>query len=147
MKTLIDNNNGPSRKLFVLKIKESESRQSREIEYTEEDEIRYKGNMYDVVEKKESDGFVYFYCMSDSLDERLYEELNNCVDANTIDSSPESSHHQNDQQLLKNIVKDYFVAYSKNTYTIKGKHFFPDHQEHRYINIYGETPYPPPQFI
>ncbi|MBL7891085.1 MAG: hypothetical protein JNL63_00535 [Bacteroidia bacterium] len=145
MGSIVRTKNVGSRKLFVLKIKGSDYRQNCLIEYIGENEIRHKGRLYDVVDKMESEGFTYFYCIHDSLDERIYEELESCIEVNTVDLGSKPGPNNDNHQLLKNIVKDYFFIQDINNRIFYKAFFFHGYRPHLYKSICGDTPYPPPR--
>jgi len=77
-----------------------------------DDEFSYKGHMYDVVRKKVNGGITYFYCMDDTreadLDKQLDKQVEEIAQGGRLPA-------KNNQNLLKNILKEYIACTAIHT--------------------------------
>ncbi len=64
---------------FSFKLNSDEYKQ---LEWTEDDEFRLKGMMYDVIEMQVKDGYVNIRCYQDNIEAELMAYLDALVDAN-----------------------------------------------------------------
>ncbi len=58
----------------------------REFHPTNDDEFSYKGDMYDIERSEIHDGYIYYYCINDSKEERINKSLVNHINDNLPDS-------------------------------------------------------------
>ena len=129
-------------RIIVLKIRESTISDHSVIEYCSTNEIRHENRMYDVISKTISNGYVYFYCIHDNMDEKFYKELDDCV-SNTTDTSSRSA--TNHHQLLKQVIKDYFANTIIYTYLVKSLNFSYTSSPDLYKHLFNNSVFLPPQ--
>ena len=93
--------------------------------FIEEDEFRYKGNLYDIVRKKTEGSNTVFYCINDKQEEKLFDGLNEHIKRNTDQNTPTKD---KSNTLTKSIVKEAlpekpdFIAYSVNQHILYFKY-------------------------
>ncbi len=61
-----------SNKIIVLKITSDEK---KNLQRVDDNEVRYKDKMYDIIRELEKDGALYIYCISDRKEDWLFEIL------------------------------------------------------------------------
>jgi hypothetical protein len=89
--------------LVVLSFDAAES---RSLIWTDKNEFRYKGEMFDVMMKKtDSDGRLYFYCYSDQKEKKLEAGLDRHVNSQT---ERNTGNKQDKNDMTKNFLKEYF---------------------------------------
>lgn len=70
--------------LDIIKISKDKAYSSPEVQWVEEHEFRYRGEMYDVLKTEVHDGTIWFYCHRDTHETRilneLYDYINNFID-------------------------------------------------------------------
>lgn len=147
MNTLIRGNKSVAAKgISILKIKESSAiGQSREVEYVRENEIRYKGNLYDIIEVKSAGDFVYYYCISDKKEEKLKKALCNYVEGNILDSRSKSSNTKGHDRFLKNVIKDYILSQNSVCCITESVFSYSPEVQHSYKSVYSKIFHPPPR--
>lgn len=98
--------------LILLKIpKKSFSQNNASFQRIESDELKYKGNMYDIVKEENHDSLIYFYCISDEVEDEIIASLENYTSNNSFGNQLKNKYNQNFiKQLLKDFLKDYLVA-------------------------------------
>lgn len=134
--------------VFVLKINGSfVAGKGHEIEHVDKNEIRYKGSLYDIVDIKREDGFVYFYCINDKKEEKLNEALGDCVEANVVDTQSGSGNTKDHSKLIKNIVKDYFPCQPDVVVPDEAIAVLTCGQQPSYREVYGKIFHPPPRLV
>ena len=74
----------------------------KDIDFKNEDEFEYKGEMYDVVKSETRDGFVYFYCINDKNEEFIQASLEKHISDNF---SNDAATQKRVNSILKNIIK------------------------------------------
>ncbi|MEO6883535.1 MAG: hypothetical protein ABI199_05880 [Bacteroidia bacterium] len=132
------------KQLNVVKISEKEiENNTSDFQLTDKNEIRYHGNMYDVVRQKKSDGFVYFYCIQDNREDTLNKALNVQVSMNVLPDSKNTN--DNSKKLVKAFSKDYFPSINTILIHQSSKNiFFPLLFSH-YSNASKDVLSPPPK--
>ena len=113
---------------------------------TENHEIIYAGNRYDVQKEFSKDGITYFYCYNDKEEEHLYVALHTSIN-NHSDSQSEKQ-NGNTSNLLKHIIKDYYLndAIVKIPITIIVQEAFSFKETFLPINFFSVAT-PPPKRI
>lgn len=81
--------------LFTFTFSKSEIENSKEIEFIEEHEFRYKGKMYDIVYQESLNGKTVFQCVSDEQETMLFAQLDKLVEEQS------KSNQEKNQQLFK----------------------------------------------
>ena len=67
----------PEKELTLITVNSANENQ---LDWEDEKEFHYKGNMYDIVRKKENpDGSITYYCINDTQEKELFINLNNLV--------------------------------------------------------------------
>ena len=74
-----------------------------EFKYVKKNEFIYKGNLYDIVRKKDDGKNTIFYCINDKQEEALFAGLNEHIMRNTDQNLPANN---NSKILSKNIIKE-----------------------------------------
>ena len=72
----------------------------------DENEFTYKGSMYDAVRTDVHDNYIYFYCINDSKEEKIDQQLENHIRDN-LTNNPASQKKSN--SIEKNLVKEYLT--------------------------------------
>jgi len=91
---------------------------SKLIEWKEENEFLYKGNMYDVASIKEDDDKFYFYCIRDVNEEKLEDALKKHIENNSTDTPL----NKTKRNLLKNVIFEALVSsYNKIITSVNSK--------------------------
>jgi hypothetical protein len=108
----------------------------------EENEIRYKGKMYDIYKKFEKDDTIILYCICDDKENNLDKAFSVYIQNLTTKNSP--------QPALKNILLNKLSA----GILIAVNNLFPKKTEELisfsnqfFITNYFEVPTPPPRYI
>ena len=83
-------------------------------------EMRYNGEMYDVVKSSETSNSVTYYCINDAKEESLFANLDDHINTHVLSNVPQKS----SKKLIDHVVKLYFstppaaefssTAYSQN---------------------------------
>ncbi|MES2837354.1 MAG: hypothetical protein V4667_07515 [Bacteroidota bacterium] len=81
------------------------SQNNKDFKTIHEREFEYKGVMYDVVTKTEKDDLIYFKCISDKEETKLFAQLDEHI-KNHVSAFPQTKNKN--QKLYKKIAKDYF---------------------------------------
>ena len=119
--------------------------QKNSIAWTEENEIRFKGNMYDVVRtESQRDGSINYFCLNDSKEEELFgklgDHLTSQMDAGK--SLPSSA----GKILIKLFAFDYFSSFEKNIFYIQSNEAtWPSINTSAPFSFPAEISTPPPQ--
>ena len=79
-------------------------------EFKEKDELEYKGSMYDVVKKGETDKYYHFYCVNDEKESLLITNFKQHFDGN------KEKTNQNSSKLLISLIVPALI---KNDETVK----------------------------
>ncbi len=113
------------------------------IQWIHEKEFRYQGMMFDVLRKEKIGEKLVVHCINDKKEEKLFDNLTNCVDSQTQDKVP-----------LKNILKliySFLVSgiYQDNLFDLfdKIKRSFEFNDEFKPNQTIMEIPTPPPNFL
>jgi hypothetical protein len=97
----LDKNN---QALLTLRITDSEIRsEASAFKWTEENEFRYRGKMYDVISHEKKGSVNIFRCLNDSKEEALMAKYEGLVKHHTDMSLP---YKQKSSQLFQQIVKE-----------------------------------------
>jgi hypothetical protein len=114
MKTSISG--GSKNDLLELKVPATLIRSANSTFYhTSEDEISYKGKMYDVASSKQNpDGSVTFYCLSDNTEENLNLTFEKQVDTDLGKTSAAGSTTKQ-KTGIKNFFKDYLPPHASDS--------------------------------
>ena len=95
----------------VIKI----DKNSYEVKWDGDDELWYKGNLYDVVAKNKVGTSLEVYCINDKQETCLYEKLNQHVKSNTNESS---SSDNSSKSNVKSMVDDCVVLTTAFNFSI-----------------------------
>ena len=127
--------------LIVISVSESES---RSIQWLNDDEFRYHGNVYDVV-KKETDknNTTRFYCINDSKEKELFASLDNHI-ANDIGTNVPS---KDSKDSVKDFIKDYFLHTEKFIFYSSAKSISYTFQSSFLLSFILEKQSPPPKSV
>jgi hypothetical protein len=79
----------------------------KDFELVEDDEFKYKGEMYDVEEAVIKDGFIYYYCVNDTKEDELNSSLSQYI-VNNLTSNPD--HQKKAVELIKKILDKYIPS-------------------------------------
>lgn len=98
--------------LILLKIsKKTASQNNASFQRIESNEVKYNGNMYDIVKEETYDSLIYFYCISDEVEDEIIASLENYTPNNSFNNQLKNKYNQNFiKQLLKDFLKDYMIA-------------------------------------
>jgi hypothetical protein len=98
--------------LILLKIpKKITSQNNASFQRIESDELKYNGNMYDIVKEESHDGLIYFYCISDEVEDEIIASIESYTQNNSFNNQLKNKYNQNFiKQLLKDLLKDYLIV-------------------------------------
>ena len=137
-------NNIPENELTKIIIPNSElTSSSSEFRQTDENEFIYKGKYYDVVRKKTIGDITIFYCINDSNEEKLFDELTEHVKQNTEQNAPLKN---KSVQLLKNIIKEALPDKTNKFYKNQSISYISFTYISYFNKNYSSVFLPPPKF-
>ena len=137
-------NNFSNRQLDVVRVSEKEIKNNAaDFQITDNNEIRYKGNMYDVVRQKKVKGFVFFYCIKDVREDTLNKALNTQISMNVLTDSKNTN--DNSQKLVKAFSKDYFPSVTCISIIRNSENILFPPLSLKYINVAKDILSPPPK--
>lgn len=121
------------------------SQDNKDFKTIHEREFEYKGVMYDVVTKTEKGDLVYFKCISDKEETKLFAQLDEHI-KNHVSAFPQTKNKN--QKLYKKIAKDYFAPNIKQyqiTFVFIQKAYSPFKVP--LTNMFSEVTCPPPRLV
>ena len=89
--------------LFTFTFSEYEIENSKELEFIEKHEFRYKGKMYDIVYQERQDNQLVFHCVSDEQETILFAQLDKLVEE-------QSKNNQKKNQQLFKLLNFQFIS-------------------------------------
>ena len=130
----------PQEQLTVIELSQNDLNGDNEYIETDDNEICYYGQMYDICKKETVDDKVILYCYNDENETALNSAFSSYVDqnSNTKSNTPISNY-------LKHLIKIlYFSNYADKTFQItQDKTVTID--EYQFISIYPDVNTPPPK--
>ena len=117
-----------------------------EIEWLESGkEMRFNGQLYDIVNSKKNSESITFYCINDTKEKSLFSKLEDHINTHVISNNPLKN--ESSKKLLDTVVKLYFsnqISFSvfQNSSTIN---YFISNLI--YTPALLETNSPPPEFV
>lgn len=107
-------------------------------------EMRYKGEMYDVVKSAECATSITYYCINDKQEESLFANLEEHINTHVAVNKP----MQNQKKIIDNVIKVYFSnrqTAKLNYASSSAIQFSPANLTFQSTLI--ETDSPPPEFV
>jgi hypothetical protein len=98
----------PDKNLSLIKVAVNDEQNQAEIEWLEEHEFRYRGQMFDVVRSSLSNDTSYYYCINDKQEEQLFSSLDKQIEHHSKKSDANRAKSRN---IYKNIIRD--VVFNK----------------------------------
>jgi len=127
---------------FKLPIKFHKNATSGITWVKENKEFRYKNQMYDVVKRKFTRDSVYYYCINDKKEEKLFTSLYEFVGKNVCN---DVNHNKNFQHTIRKLLNNYFFEDFPDqvylAYTIFNVHNSTEH----FLSLFSERIFPPPK--
>lgn len=105
-------------------------------------EFRYNGDMYDIVEKEETESQLIIYCINDTKEKKLEEEFEKRVHQNSSENKQKPSANY----LINNLLSEA-VQNEKIRMELIPEFIFREQFASRYKSIHSEIPSPPPRFV
>ena len=96
----------PDKNLSLIKVSVDDAKKQAEMEWLEDHEFRYQGQMYDVVRSYTSNDTSYFYCINDKQEEHLFSALDKHIGQHSKKTDANSSKALN---IYKNIIRDFVI--------------------------------------
>ncbi|WP_299671934.1 hypothetical protein [uncultured Polaribacter sp.] len=128
-------------KLVLLKFSEEEVIQ--ELKWKHSKEFEYKGEMYDIVETKEVDHIIYYWCWWDHKETQLNQQLTELV-KNIFNQNPQKTQKENQLISFYNLLFiSNYSAFSSSMQLVKTAHFF--YYLAPYYSITLKPLFPPPR--
>ncbi len=94
--------------ITVLKFDYSKGQVTdKDFELIEDDEFKYKGEMYDVKNTVIQNGFIYYYCINDTKEDELNSSLSQYI-VNNLTANPD--HQKKAIELLKKVLDKYLPS-------------------------------------
>lgn len=128
----------------LVLLKFSTAQKEKELEWEHAKEFKYKGEFYDVVEKKEERDSVFYWCWWDYEETRLYKKLDELVASALGMNSQQKDNIKRLHDFFKSL---YFSAYPM----LNSSCFF--ERDGQYVNysslyqsLFYSPPFPPPKF-
>jgi len=113
----------------------------RELNWKEENEFEYNGEMYDVAKIEKTGSDIFIYCIRDEMEEQLISNFEKVTGTNSekdkIASSPQIS--QTNLHLIA-IQNELFPFERINDVTLYSEDYF-----NNYLSIHLKSPTPPPK--
>ena len=115
----------------------------KNFKYVEKNEFMYEGMMYDIEKQEIYDGYIFFYCINDTKEEKINAQLYQHIDDNIIGFP--MSHKKS--SIEKNSIQKYLPHYSiTKTFPLVSLYLNSILSEQVLtLNLDNETP--PPRFI
>ncbi len=104
-----------------------------------DNEINYKGHMYDIIKEEEKNNDVYLYCFSDEKEDSL----------NKIVSERNNEHNNPNRlkYLQKDLTKNYLAPHKiENISSLNCDHIFYK-KSSNYLSFFSDILSPPPNFL
>jgi hypothetical protein len=115
------------------------------LNWTRKNEFRFMNNMYDVVlMDTDKDGTIRFYCIIDTKEKELIANFEKHISRNMESAA---NHQRHEQNLYKNLIKDYFLPDKVTSYTTFVNEFKYDWLIFLLISVTPETQIPPPKIF
>jgi hypothetical protein len=126
-----------SNKIIVLRITSCEKKNLQRID---DDEVRYKDNMYDIIKEIKKDDALYIYCVSDKKEDGLFELLFKINKNDNKNGQSEPAFTKN------NLIKNYIFNDKEDFHfqVDKGRTF--SYPIAIYISPIKDIVLPPPEF-
>ena len=129
----------------IIEIKKDAVLHSKDFAYTDDDEIKYQGKLYDIVKKVAKGDSIYFYCINDQKEEHLFANLFEHI-KNQIDNSKSLPGKENKTVKIE-LVKDYFFnLFATNNYRKKESILY-SQSDSFYTSFIKDITSPPPKEI
>lgn len=125
--------------LEVIEISKKDMDNHPHFTRVNEREFLYKGSMYDIVRTVESGDSVYFYCMNDKKETRMFAELKK--HAGSHDQAPTGT----TKHVVKKLAQDYFCDPVPAYAFAEGTDLSAERQHILYSSPYGDLFSPPPE--
>jgi hypothetical protein len=132
----------PKEALILLKI--DKSLEADEFQRVEEDEIRYHGEMYDIVRQENHGDTTWYYCIWDEKESELFAQLDEQVDQQ-MNQNPEQ---QKQHELLNRLLGTLYLSENKHHLFLSFISKIPNTSYYSFaLKIWEETPPTPPPII
>jgi len=103
-------------------------------------EFKYNGDMYDVVEKNETEKQLIIYCINDTKEKKLEEEFEKKVKDNLADKKQKSDNNPFQKLISEAVCYSLIISLNEN------KSNFGADFSVNYKSISKEIPSPPPKY-
>lgn len=134
-------NNIPENELTVFSF-HPESKEFNKIEWIDDMEFRYNGQLYDVVNQlTNTDGTIHYYCLNDIEEEDLLNNLDKHIQ-NHVSNNGSSKKSNNDTS--KKMVDDYIFQYIGFSFASSFKIISYQYLHSGFNNRAEDVPTPPP---
>ena len=126
----------PDNELTCITINKKEISDS---EFRDEDELEYKGSMYDVVKKIENDRYYTFYCVNDVKESQLIKNFRTHFDEN------KEKTNQNNSKILISLLAPAVIRNDETVKRIDVVFSLNNKFSFNYNSISPDTYTPPPR--
>ena len=115
------------------------------LNWIKKNEFRYMNKMYDIVYREIcDDGRIRYYCIIDTKERELLDNFENHISQNMENMA---GNQKNEQNLNKNLIRDYFPPDKVSSYTSVVKEIKYDWLTFFLISAVPETHTPPPKIF
>lgn len=126
----------PDNELTCITISKNEISAS---EFKQKDELEYKGSMYDVVNKSETDKSYTFYCLNDVKESQLIRNFRNHFDDNKENTN------QNNSRILIPLIAPAVIKNDETVKRVDVVFSMNNHFSFNYKSIWLDKFTPPPR--
>ena len=129
----------------TIVIKKGADKLSKDFEFIDKKEFRYKGNLYDIVKKDTKGDSIYFYCINDKKEKHLLANRNNHIKNHSEMEGPLPG--KENKTVKIELVKDYFFnLFATNNYRKKESILY-SQSDSFYTSFIKDITSPPPKEI
>jgi len=133
-------NNVPQNQLIVLKFTKE---QTTKLSFIKKNEFRLNGKMYDIVKTTIKNNIITYYCINDTQEEKLFENLNEQVSNNLNNILHKNTSKKNHIKSIKDLfIKEYNDLYNNRLISFKINYLLSEN-----INCRSISPLVPPPKI
>ncbi|MBE9467685.1 MAG: hypothetical protein IMY72_05100 [Bacteroidetes bacterium] len=134
----------PVNELVLLKIPfELEKTRNLIFQRIHKGEFRYKGKMYDIVKSNVKNDTTFYYCINDTKEEKLFEDLDKHIE-DYINTNKTKNHNK---IKIKKTITNYFFSDLNFLFFNSSKKISYFQKKYNLNKIFIEIPDPPPKFI
>ena len=127
---------------LLLKMKLSKNEFAQDLNWKEENEFEYKGEMYDVARIEFGDKNITIFCIRDEMEEQLVANFEKVTGANSVKDKFASSPRVSQTSLHLIAIQNEIYSFERINDVI----LYSENYLNRYHSVYLKSPTPPPKF-